>query len=188
MNRRSGVKMFLSVKTAPLVLAKLIDFLIGRCHVNTPWCSNIHPQIWSATLDQDINTSAPILLALWMFISWIRTGKLVSSSWPKFAALRLFVETTPVKESARRTVRCHITLEKSSKNCIRYESEPSQAAIHSIPPPTSSRIGGFWGRIFHVVKENVRVGGAVATRHKNSPFGGGRAGWSADWYHSIMDL
>ncbi len=35
MNRRSGVKMFLSVITAPLVLAQLIDFLIRRCHVNT---------------------------------------------------------------------------------------------------------------------------------------------------------
>jgi hypothetical protein len=34
MNRRSGVKMFLSVITAPLVLAQLIYFLIGRCHVN----------------------------------------------------------------------------------------------------------------------------------------------------------
>ncbi len=36
MNRRSGVKMFLSVITAPLVLAELIGFSIGRCHVNTP--------------------------------------------------------------------------------------------------------------------------------------------------------
>jgi hypothetical protein len=34
MNRRSGVKMFLSVITAPLVLAQLIYFLTVRCHVN----------------------------------------------------------------------------------------------------------------------------------------------------------
>jgi hypothetical protein len=53
--------------------------------------------------------------------------------------------------------------------------EPSQAAIHSVPP-TSSRIGGLRGRIFLVVKENVRVGGTVATRHGNSPFGGGGGG------------
>ncbi len=53
-------------------------------------------QIWSASPIQDVNTSAPILLALWMFITWIRNGKLVSSYWPKFSALRLFVETMPV--------------------------------------------------------------------------------------------
>jgi hypothetical protein len=35
------------------------------------------------------------------------------------------------KESAR----CHVSSEKSSKNYIRCESEPSQAAIHSVPPP-----------------------------------------------------
>ncbi len=33
-NRRSGVKMFLSGITAPIVLAQLIYFLIRRCHVN----------------------------------------------------------------------------------------------------------------------------------------------------------
>jgi SH3-like domain-containing protein len=35
------------------------------------------------------------------------------------------------KESARITARCHVSLEKSSKNYIHCESEPSQAAIHS---------------------------------------------------------
>ncbi len=35
--------------------------------------------------------------------------------------------------------------------------------------------------------ENVRVAGAEATRHGDSPVRGGRAGWSADWYHSITD-
>jgi hypothetical protein len=34
MNWQSGVKMFLSVITAPIVLAHLIDFLIWRCFVN----------------------------------------------------------------------------------------------------------------------------------------------------------
>jgi hypothetical protein len=50
------------------------------------------------------------------------------------------------KESARTTARCHVSLEKSSKNYIRCESEPSQAAIHSIPPPpreSAGREGGF---------------------------------------------
>ncbi len=36
MTRQSGVKIFFSVTTAPIVLAHLIDFLIRRCHVNPP--------------------------------------------------------------------------------------------------------------------------------------------------------
>ncbi len=35
-NRRSGVKLFLSVITAPIVLAHPINFLNRRCHVNSP--------------------------------------------------------------------------------------------------------------------------------------------------------
>jgi hypothetical protein len=42
MNRWSGVKMFFSVITVPIVLAHLIDFLIRRCHVHPQWL-NIHP-------------------------------------------------------------------------------------------------------------------------------------------------
>ncbi len=80
------------------------------------------------------------------------------------------------KESARTTARCHVSLEKSSKNYIRCESEPSQAAIHSVPPPTFRPKSGLRGRIFHVVRENVRVGGAVATRHGDLPLGGGGRG------------
>jgi hypothetical protein len=59
-NRGSGVKMFLSIITAPIVLAQLIDFLIRRCHVNRI----VILQIRSATPFQDMNMSAPILLAL----------------------------------------------------------------------------------------------------------------------------
>ncbi len=39
MNRRSGVKMFLSIITAPIVLAHLINFLTKWCYVNPPQCS-----------------------------------------------------------------------------------------------------------------------------------------------------
>jgi hypothetical protein len=39
------------------------------------------------------------------------------------------------KESARTMARCRVSLEKSSKNYIRCESEPSQAATHSVLPP-----------------------------------------------------
>ncbi len=71
MTRRNGVKIFFPVITPPIVLAHLIDFLIRRCHVNpNDWIFIL--QICSASPFQDINISAPILLALWMFISWIR--------------------------------------------------------------------------------------------------------------------
>ncbi len=62
-NRWSGVKMFNSVITAPIVLAELIDFLIRRCYA--PNVRIFILQIWSASPIQDINTSAPILLAFW---------------------------------------------------------------------------------------------------------------------------
>jgi hypothetical protein len=55
-NRGSGVKMVLSVITAPIVLAQLIDFLVRRCHVNRI----VILQIQSATPIQDMNMSAPI--------------------------------------------------------------------------------------------------------------------------------
>ncbi len=41
------------------------------------------------------------------------------------------------------------------------------------PPPPLRKLQR---RIFHVVKGNVRVAGAEATRHGDSPDGGGRAG------------
>ena len=75
MNRRSGVKMFLSVITAPLVLALIIDLLIRRCYVNRI----VILQIRSATPIQDMNTSAPI-----------------DKKVKKLAALRLFVVTMPI--------------------------------------------------------------------------------------------
>ncbi len=56
MNRRSGVKMFHSVITAPLELAQVIDFLIRRCSVNRI----VILQIRSATPIQDMNASSPI--------------------------------------------------------------------------------------------------------------------------------
>ncbi len=60
-NRGSGVKMFLSFLTAPIVLALLINFLNRRCNLNRI----VILQIRSATPIQDMNTSAPILLGLW---------------------------------------------------------------------------------------------------------------------------
>jgi hypothetical protein len=149
-NRQSGVKMFLSAITAPIVLAHLIDFLIRRCYVSPL-------QIWSATPIQDMNTSAPIywrchvisantigvvnvhvvgenctvlrtasctahlrqqhsfilpdctvytclyilhtvlhILPQYLNRQSRSNGKLVLSYWPKFAPLRLFVETMPI--------------------------------------------------------------------------------------------
>jgi hypothetical protein len=39
------------------------------------------------------------------------------------------------KESARTMARCHVSWDTSSKNYIRCESAPSQAATHSVLPP-----------------------------------------------------
>jgi hypothetical protein len=39
------------------------------------------------------------------------------------------------KESARTIARCHVSLEKSSKNYIRCENEPSQATCIAPPLP-----------------------------------------------------
>jgi hypothetical protein len=74
-NRRSGVKLFLSVITAPIVLAHLINFLNRRCHVNSPRLA------YSKYKHVRANTIGVVM---------------VSSYWPKFAALRLFVETMPI--------------------------------------------------------------------------------------------
>jgi hypothetical protein len=63
--------MFFSVITAPTVLAQLIDFLITIGVVN---CHILNTQSGS-------------------------NGKLLSSYWPKFAVLRLFVETMPIYQA-----------------------------------------------------------------------------------------
>ena len=76
------------------------------------------------------------------------------------------------KESARRTARSHVTLGKSSKNYIRCENEPSQAAIQGFPPPPATF---------------SQVATADFPRGESSQDGGGRAGWSANWCHSIRD-
>ncbi len=67
--------MFLSVITAPKVLAQLIDFLIRRCNVNRI----VILQTRSATPIHDMNTSAPIYKKV-----------------KKLAALHLFVVTMPI--------------------------------------------------------------------------------------------
>ncbi len=84
------------------------------------------------------------------------------------------------KESVRRTARCHITLEKSSKNYIRCFKKPRQAAIQGFPPYLLASCDGGYSR-------NVPVAGAVFTRQIHSRDGGGRAGWSANRCHLIPD-
>ncbi len=88
------------------------------------------------------------------------------------------------KESVRRMARSHITSEKSSKNYFHCFKKPSQARHSRLPPPPPRKLR--W-RIFHVVERNVRVAGAVFTHQIYSWDGGGRAGWSANRCHSIMD-
>jgi hypothetical protein len=69
------------------------------------------------------------------------------------------------KESARTLARCHASLEKSSKNYIRCESEPSQAATHSIPPHSLAKR--------RVLEADFPRGGAESAkkmRHGNPPW------------------
>jgi hypothetical protein len=73
-NRRSGVKMFLSLITAPIVLAHLIDFLIRRCYVN--------PLIHPANLIRH---------------AYSRYKK--DEALKKLAALHVFVKTSPINKA-----------------------------------------------------------------------------------------
>jgi hypothetical protein len=85
MNRRSGIKMFLSVITALIVLVQLIDFLIRRCYVNPPMF------IYSSCKFD------PLAYSRYEYVCANTIGVvMVSSCWPKFTALRLLVETSPI--------------------------------------------------------------------------------------------
>ncbi len=84
-NRWRGVKMFLSVITAPIVLAELIDSLIRRSYVNPPMI-----EYSSCKFDP------PRLFKIWIRLCHYIGAVMVSSYWPKFPALRLFVETMPI--------------------------------------------------------------------------------------------
>jgi hypothetical protein len=65
------------------------------------------------------------------------------------------------KKSVRRTARCHLTLEKSSKNYISLFQESPPEGYPRHPPPPLRKLPP---RIFHVVDGNVRFAGAVFTR------------------------
>jgi hypothetical protein len=77
--------MFISVITAPIVLAELTDFLIRRCYVNPPMFEYLSckfdPPAYSRYEYVCANTIGVVM---------------VSSYWQKFSALCLFVETMPI--------------------------------------------------------------------------------------------
>ncbi len=83
--RWSGVKMFISVITAPIVLAELIDILIMRSYVNPP--------MWEYS---SCKFDPPRLFKIWIRLRQYIGAVMVSSYWPKFPALRLFVKTMPI--------------------------------------------------------------------------------------------
>ncbi len=119
MNRHSGVKMFLSVIIAPIVLAHLINFLNRRCHVNSQW-SNIHPSnlirlAYSRYKHVLANTIGVVNVHI-LNTQSRSNGKLVSSYSSKFAMLRLFVETMPIYKAVatgngNNTFKLEITLD-----------------------------------------------------------------------------
>jgi hypothetical protein len=71
MNRQSGVKFPLSYNCTNSIGASNWLFKLAM-PCKPPDGQIFILQTWSASPFQDINTSAPILLELWMFISWIR--------------------------------------------------------------------------------------------------------------------
>jgi hypothetical protein len=74
--------MFLSVITAPIILARIIDFLIRRCHVNRKsYLANSIRHAYSRYEYVADNTICVVT---------------VSPYWLKLASLRLFVETIPI--------------------------------------------------------------------------------------------
>ncbi len=91
-NRWSGVKMFLSVITAPIILAQIIYFSIRRRYVNRIFIM----QIRSAMPIQDMNMSAPIYWH-WRILSATKTGDILNRhSGGTFYSLPLFIETMPI--------------------------------------------------------------------------------------------
>jgi hypothetical protein len=76
------------------------------------------------------------------------------------------------KDSARIMARCHVSLEKSSKNYIHCESEPSQAATHSVLPPhlLAKR------QVLEADFPRGEAKSAKKMRRGKSPLGGERAG------------
>jgi hypothetical protein len=69
------------------------------------------------------------------------------------------------KESVRKLARCHVSLEKSSKNYTRCESEPSQAATHSVPPPPVGQM-----RVLEADFPRGEAKSAKKKRRGNSPW------------------
>jgi hypothetical protein len=73
------------------------------------------------------------------------------------------------KESRRTWPRCHVSLEKSSKN-YKPLKKMSQTKPHpSIPPPPPAKSDGkYFPRVFHVVIPDPPNSPAVLTRHSGS--------------------
>ncbi len=113
--------MFLSVITAPIVLAQLIDFLIRRCHVNPQW-PNLQPAnlirlAYSRYKHIHANTIG-VVNCHFLNTQSGSNGILVSSYRPKFAALRLFVETMPIYKAVATGIRNNeLYRETAHSNC-----------------------------------------------------------------------
>ncbi len=89
------------------------------------------------------------------------------------------------KESRRTWPRCHVSLEKSSKNYSRWENEPNQTSCKCPPPPPAKSKGKYFWRVFQVVIQKPPNLCAIASRHSGLQLLGERAGWSAVWYNSL---
>ncbi len=80
------------------------------------------------------------------------------------------------KESRRTWPRCHVSLEKSSKN-YKLLKKMSQTKPHpSVPPPPAKSDGEYFPQFFHVVIPDPPNSPAVLTRRSGWQKSGERAG------------
>jgi hypothetical protein len=89
------------------------------------------------------------------------------------------------KESRRTWPRCHVSLEKSSKNHKPLEKWAKPNLIPSVPPRPANSDGEYFQRVFHVVIPDPPKLSAVLTHHSRWQKSGERAGWFAVWYSSV---
>jgi hypothetical protein len=120
-----------------------------------------------------------------LYLTRFRTYKIVSVPRRLFFAApqRIAITLSPnyyqknQRFTTRRTwPRCHVSLEKSSKN-YKPLKKMSQTKPHpSVPPPPAKSDGEYFPQVFHVVIPDPPNSPAVLTRRSGWQKSGGRAG------------
>ncbi len=90
----------------------------------------------------------------------------------------------PEKDSKRKRPRCHVSLEKSSKNYKPLEKWAKPNLLPDVTPQPANFSGKYFRRICHVVEPDPEFS-AVFSCHSKWPKHGKRAGWIAVWSSSL---